>query len=48
MLNPGNFPKHLVGEDGIVQPQSASVVLDNNTSQIKAMIGGRNIVGRKY
>lgn len=45
--NPGNFPKHLVGEDGIVQPQSASVVLDNNTSQIKAMIGGRNIVGRK-
>lgn len=45
--NPGNFPKHIVGEDGIVQPQSASVILDNKTSQIKAMIGGRNIVGRK-
>lgn len=45
--NPGNFPRHLVGEDGIVQPQSASVILDNNTSQIKAMVGGRNIVGRK-
>lgn len=45
--NPANFPKHIVGEDGIVQPQSASVLIDNKNSHIKAMIGGRNIVGRK-
>ncbi|QSX06391.1 PBP1A family penicillin-binding protein [Sedimentibacter sp. zth1] len=32
-------------ERGIVQPQSATVILDHRTGQIKALIGGRNIVG---
>ncbi|MEL7646480.1 MAG: PBP1A family penicillin-binding protein [Sedimentibacter sp.] len=34
-------------EDGIVQPQSATVILDYKTGKIKAMIGGRNIEGSK-
>lgn len=34
-------------EDGIVQPQSACVILDYKTGKIKAMIGGRNIEGSK-
>lgn len=34
-------------ENGIVQPQSATVILDYKTGKIKAMIGGRNIEGSK-
>lgn len=34
-------------EKGIVQPQSATVILDYKTGKIKAMIGGRNIEGSK-
>lgn len=34
-------------EDGIVQPQSAAVILDYRTGKIKAMFGGRNIEGSK-
>ena len=34
-------------EDGIVQPQSATVILDYRTGKIKAMIGGRDIEGSK-
>ncbi len=30
----------------VVQPQSAMVVMDNKNGQIKAMVGGRNTVGR--
>jgi penicillin-binding protein 1A len=33
--------------DGVVQPQSASVIIDYKTGKIKAMIGGRNIEGSK-
>lgn len=32
---------------GIVQPQSATVIMDYKTGKIKAMIGGRNIEGSK-
>lgn len=34
-------------EKGIVQPQSATVILDYKTGKIKALIGGRNIEGSK-
>lgn len=34
-------------EKGIVQPQSATVIMDYHTGKIKAMIGGRNIEGSK-
>ncbi|MDW5298996.1 MAG: penicillin-binding transpeptidase domain-containing protein [Sedimentibacter sp.] len=34
-------------EDGIVQPQSATVIMDYRTGKIKAMIGGRDIEGSK-
>ena len=33
--------------DGIVQPQSASVVLDYRTGHIKAIVGGRDIDGNR-
>ncbi|WP_313370870.1 transglycosylase domain-containing protein, partial [Sedimentibacter sp.] len=34
-------------EKGVVQPQSATVIMDYKTGKIKAMIGGRNIEGSK-
>ena len=34
-------------KDGIVQPQSATVVIDYRTGQIKALVGGRDIEGAK-
>lgn len=34
-------------ETGIVQPQSAAVILDYKTGHIKAIVGGRDIVGSK-
>ncbi len=44
--NNGNFPGHRV-VDEISQPQSSMVVLDYRNGHIKAMVGGRNITGRK-
>lgn len=34
-------------KDGIVQPQSATVIMDYRTGQIKALVGGRDIEGNK-
>jgi penicillin-binding protein 1A len=34
-------------ENGIVQPQSAAVIMDYRTGKIKAMFGGRNIEGSR-
>lgn len=34
-------------EKGIVQPQSATVIMDYKTGKIKAMIGGRDVEGSK-
>jgi len=34
-------------EEGVVQPQSATVIMDYRTGKIKAMIGGRDIEGSK-
>ena len=40
-----NFPGTYRDDDGNLQPQSAMVIMDNNTGEIKAMIGGRGIGG---
>lgn len=34
-------------KDGIVQPQSATVILDHKTGQIKAVVGGRDVEGNR-
>lgn len=41
-----NFPNHIPGQNGIVQPQSGMVILDYRTGQIKSLIGGRHIKTR--
>ena len=45
--NDANFPSHPKGANGIVQPQSAMVILDYRTGQIKSLIGGRHIKGKR-
>ncbi|WP_352419886.1 PBP1A family penicillin-binding protein [Proteiniborus sp.] len=42
-------PKYFQNNDkvGIVQPQSATVVIDYNTGEIKALVGGRDIDGSR-
>lgn len=45
--NNNNFPGNIIGPDGISQPQSSMVVLDYRNGHIKALVGGRNITGRK-
>ena len=34
-------------KDGIVQPQSAAVIIDYKTGQIKALVGGRDVEGTR-
>ena len=34
-------------KDGIVQPQSATVIMDYRTGQIKALVGGRDVEGNR-
>lgn len=36
-----------ISKDGIVQPQSASLVLDYRTGHIKAVVGGRDVEGQR-
>ncbi len=53
--NPENFPGTVKNADGTlkrddegnIQPQSAMVVIDQATGQIKALVGGRMISGQK-
>lgn len=45
--NPSNFPGSRVDSDGIPQPQVASVIMDQYTGQVKALVGGRGISGSK-
>lgn len=42
-------PKHFQNNDkaGVVQPQSATVIIDYNTGEIKALVGGRDIDGSR-
>lgn len=42
-----NFPNNIVGEDGVIQPQSGMVILDYKNGEIRGLIGGRNIKNRK-
>lgn len=43
LVSPDNFYE---AERGVIQPQSAFVILDHNTGQIKAIIGGRDAYGK--
>ncbi len=36
-----------IGSTGTIQPQSATVIMDYRTGQIKALVGGRNVSGQK-
>lgn len=38
---------YYISDTGIVQPQSAMVIIDYHTGQLKAIVGGRNISGQK-
>jgi penicillin-binding protein 1A len=41
-------PKYLVvNKNGIVQPQSSTIIMDYRTGKIKALVGGRDIEGQK-
>jgi penicillin-binding protein 1A len=44
LINPKYFP---FDTKGIVQPQSAAVIIDYRTGEIKALVGGRNIEGSR-
>ncbi|MGL5439214.1 MAG: transglycosylase domain-containing protein [Filifactoraceae bacterium] len=45
--NPRNYHHSFIDENGIIQPQSAFVIIDQKTGFIKAMTGGRGIGGNK-
>lgn len=45
--NPSNFPGSRVDENGIPQPQTAAVIMDQYTGEVKALVGGRGISGSK-
>jgi len=38
---------YIISEKGIIQPQSAMVIIDYRTGHLKAIVGGRNITGQK-
>jgi len=38
---------YVVDDDGVIQPQSAMVVIDYHTGHLKAVVGGRNTSGQK-
>ncbi len=38
---------YFISEKGAMQPQSASVIMDYRTGEIKALVGGREVVGKK-
>lgn len=43
--NPANYPGNFTDEKGNPQPQVAAVIMDPHTGEVKALIGGRGIVG---
>ena len=43
-INEKYFYRH---KDGIVQPQSATVIMDYRTGQIKSLVGGRDVEGAR-
>ncbi|MEJ8555314.1 transglycosylase domain-containing protein [Tepidibacter sp. Z1-5] len=42
-----NFPGTFTDKNGNIQPQSAMVIMDYHTGQVKALVGGRMIGGKK-
>jgi penicillin-binding protein 1A len=44
LINKANY---VISEQGIIQPQSAMVIIDYHTGELKAIVGGRNITGQK-
>lgn len=42
-----NFPNDTIAPNGLNEPQSATVILDYRTGQIKGLMGGRNIKAKK-
>lgn len=38
---------YAISSTGTIQPQSATVIMDYRTGQIKALVGGRNVSGQK-
>ncbi|WP_099192452.1 transglycosylase domain-containing protein [Tepidibacter mesophilus] len=45
--NNSNFPGTFTDKNGNIQPQSAMVIMDYRTGQVKALVGGRMIGGSK-
>ncbi len=46
--NSSNFPANSITDaNGITQPQSAMVIIDYHNGQIKSLIGGRNVKGKR-
>lgn len=45
VANPANYPVNFTDNKGNIQPQVASVIMDPHTGEVKALIGGRGIVG---
>lgn len=43
--NPSHYPGNFTDAKGNPQPQVASVIMDPHTGEVKALIGGRGIVG---
>lgn len=44
LVQKGNY---IISDKGIIQPQSACVVIDYHTGALKAIVGGRNVQGQK-
>ncbi len=38
---------YVISNKGIIQPQSAMVIIDYRTGELKAIVGGRNVTGQK-
>ena len=38
---------YVISSIGVIQPQSSMVIIDYRTGELKAVVGGRNIVGQK-
>lgn len=38
---------YVISNKGVIQPQSAMVIIDYRTGELKAIVGGRNVTGQK-
>ncbi|KXZ39393.1 penicillin-binding protein 1A [Alkalithermobacter thermoalcaliphilus JW-YL-7 = DSM 7308] len=45
--NDKNFPGSFRDADGIIQPQSAMVIMDHSTGEVRGIVGGRKITGSR-